>query len=204
MNKIKLIGYSGHGLVCAEIAQLSNFEVIGYFDNVEKPINPFQIKYLGVDNDALFNESIFIGIGDNKLRSDLFAKYQIKNKLQFNLIHPKTSISGIIEFGYGNLVCSNVVINTMAKIGNGVIINSGAIIEHECLIANFAHIAPGAVIAGNVVVGERTFIGANATVKQGVRIGKDVTIGAGTVIISDIPDNCTVVGNPGKIIKTKI
>jgi sugar O-acyltransferase (sialic acid O-acetyltransferase NeuD family) len=204
MNKIKLIGYSGHGLVCAEIAQLNNLDTVGYFDNNEKPINPFQIEYLGIDNDDLFDESIFIAIGDNKIRSNLFSKYTLKNNLNFNLIHPTASISRKIEIGYGNIICSNAIINTLAIIGNGIIVNSGAIIEHECQIKNFSHIAPGAVIAGNVLIGERTFIGANATLKQGVKIGNDVIIGAGTVIINDIPDNCTVVGNPGKIIKTKI
>lgn len=204
MNEIKLIGYSGHGLVCAEIAQLNNLEIVGYFDNNEKPINPYQIQYLGVDTDDLLDESIFIAIGDNNIRSILFSKYILKNNLNYNLIHPNSSISRKIEIGYGNLICSNAIINTLAIIGNGIIVNSGAIIEHECQIWNFAHIAPGATLAGKVVVGERTFIGANATIKQGVKIGNDVIIGAGTVVIKDIPDNCTVVGNPGKIIKTKI
>ena len=36
-----------------------------------------------------------------------------------------------------------------------------------------------------------------------IKIGSNVTIGAGTVVISDIPDNAVVVGNPGRIIKMK-
>ena len=54
-----------------------------------------------------------------------------------------------------------------------------------------------------VKIGKRSFIGANSVVKQGISIGKDVTIGAGSVIINNVPDNATVVGNPGKIIKIK-
>ena len=34
--------------------------------------------------------------------------------------------------------------------------------------------------------------------------GKVLVVGAGAVIINDIPSNSTVVGNPGRIIKTKI
>ena len=34
-----------------------------------------------------------------------------------------------------------------------------------------------------------------------VRIGNNVTIGAGTVIYKDVPDGCTVVGNPAVIVK---
>jgi acetyltransferase EpsM len=58
-----------------------------------------------------------------------------------------------------------------------------------------------AALAGNVYVGEGTHIGLRASVIQGIRIGKWCTIGAGAVIINDIPDGATVVGNPGRIIK---
>lgn len=34
-------------------------------------------------------------------------------------------------------------------------------------------------------------------------VGEDALIGAGAVIIKDIPDGATVVGNPGRIIKIK-
>lgn len=34
-----------------------------------------------------------------------------------------------------------------------------------------------------------------------VKIGNNVKIGANAVVLKDIPDNCTVVGVPGKIVK---
>ena len=37
----------------------------------------------------------------------------------------------------------------------------------------------------------------------GIKIGKWCTIGAGAVIIKDIPDGATAVGNPGRIISFK-
>jgi hypothetical protein len=37
--------------------------------------------------------------------------------------------------------------------------------------------------------------------QQGITIGNNVTIGAGTVVIKDIPDNATVVGNPQRILR---
>ena len=65
------------------------------------------------------------------------------------------------------------------------------------------HISPNATLSGNVVVGTGTHIGSGAVSIQGIRIGKWCTIGAGTVVIRDVPDFSTVVGNPGRIIKRK-
>jgi len=57
------------------------------------------------------------------------------------------------------------------------------------------------VLCGNVKVGTRSFIGANSVIKQGVTIGDDVIVGAGSVVISDIQNRTTVVGNPARILK---
>lgn len=35
----------------------------------------------------------------------------------------------------------------------------------------------------------------------GITIGNNVNIGAGCVIVKDVPDNCTVIGNPAVIVK---
>ncbi len=52
-------------------------------------------------------------------------------------------------------------------------------------------------------MGEGSHIGIGASVIQGITIGKWCTIGAGAVIIKDIPDGATVVGNSGRVIKSK-
>lgn len=49
-------------------------------------------------------------------------------------------------------------------------------------------------------LGDNVDVGANVVVIGGVRIGNNVKIGAGSVVTKDVPDNCTVVGNPARII----
>ena len=50
------------------------------------------------------------------------------------------------------------------------------------------------------VLGDDVDIYANAVIFGGIHIGNDVKIGAGTVVNKDVPDHCTVVGNPMRII----
>ena len=51
------------------------------------------------------------------------------------------------------------------------------------------------------IVGDNVKVLTNAVVFGGIDIGNNVTIGAGTVLFSSVPDNCTVVGNPARIIQ---
>lgn len=51
------------------------------------------------------------------------------------------------------------------------------------------------------MIGKHCVIGAGACVLGEITIGDNVKIGANAVVLTDIPDNCTVVGVPGKIVK---
>ena len=50
-------------------------------------------------------------------------------------------------------------------------------------------------------IGNRVIISSGAKVLGPFRVGDDVKIGAGSVVLKEIPDNCTVVGIPGTIVK---
>lgn len=200
-----LIGYSGHGFVVGEAAIQVNIRLIGYFEKKMAPINPFSIPYLGSEQEpknltVVSNRNAVLGIGDNKLRRKI-ATYLLQQ--QFNLlqvVHPDSNVSSYATLAAGTFVARGAQINPLATVGKGCIINTGAIIEHECKLGDYVHVAPGAVLAGNVQIGAGSFVGANAIVKQGIIIGRNVIIGAGSVVISDIPDLVTVVGNPAKTI----
>lgn len=205
-SKVAFVGYSGHAYVCIEAAQKMGFQIEGYFEFQKKELNPFNIDYLGNDQelDSLHSSPLFIAIGDNGLRRKVFSFHKLKNQQFTSIFHPDSFISSLAKIeGDSIFISSNAVIQPLANISTGVIINTGAIIEHECTIESFVHIAPGAVLAGNVSVGENSFIGANAVIKNGVSIGKNVIIGAGSVILKNVEDGLTVVGNPGKIINRK-
>lgn len=103
----------------------------------------------------------------------------------------------------GVFVGKNVIVNAGAIVEKVAILNTGAVIEHDCRIGEFAHIAVGAVVCGGSAVGRDAFVGAGATVIQEVRIGMKSVVGAGAVVTKDIPDNCTAVGTPARIIKDR-
>ena len=54
-----------------------------------------------------------------------------------------------------------------------------------------------------ITVEDGVSIGTSVTILAGVKIGKNAVIGAGSVVTKDVPENCTVIGNPAKILETK-
>lgn len=56
----------------------------------------------------------------------------------------------------------------------------------------------------DVSIGSYCFIGCNVVVMPGVTIGDHCIIGANTLVREDVPSNCIVVGNPGKIVKRNV
>ena len=56
---------------------------------------------------------------------------------------------------------------------------------------------------GAATIGDNVLIGSGAKIIGPVNIGSNVNIGANAVVTKDIPDNCTVIGNPSIIIRKK-
>ena len=205
-TKIVIIGYSGHSYVVIDIIKANNLDILGYCEDQEKEFNPFNLSYLGSEEDMITmvrdnSVEYFVAIGNNSVRCKIIKYLNHNNATIASIIHPKAIVSYSANIGKGVMIGHGSIINALANIEDGVICNTGSIIEHNCVIKENSHIAPGAVLCGDVHVGVRSFIGAGSVVKQGVIIGDDVIVGAGTTVIHDIPNGAKVVGNPQRTIK---
>ena len=205
MNKVILIGYSGHSYVVHSIFHSMGINVYGYCDAAEKDYNPFQLKYLGKETEAnavktLTENDFFVSIGDNNIRRKISEHLYHNFKIQpVNAVHKTASICNSAKINeFGIMIAGGVIINPLSTIGSGSICNTGCIIEHECTVEQFVHIGPGAILCGNVHVGENSFIGAGSVVRQGIKIGKNVMVGAGSVVVKNVADNMKIMGCPAK------
>lgn len=83
---------------------------------------------------------------------------------------------------------------------NGIIVSHYARIGKNCTIFQQVTIAEGKEKKA-AIIGDNCLIGAGAKIIGNVKIGNNVKIGANAVVVTDIPDDCTAVGVPAKIIK---
>ena len=81
---------------------------------------------------------------------------------------------------------------------NGIIISHYAKFGKNCTI--FQQVTVAEENGKAATIGDNVFIGAGAKIIGEVTIGNNVKIGANAVVVHDVPDDCTVVGVPGRII----
>jgi len=207
---VVLIGAGGHGRVVLDILRAADvYRPVGFLD-ADPQLTGQKVGGLPVLGQLNFLpklkaqkvKGVIISIGDNHPRRQYFRKIADQGFDIVNAIHPSSQISATAKLGRNVVVAAGAVISTDARIGNSVIVNTSAVVDHECQIGEAVHICPSATLAGRVTVGDETFIGMGCNIIQCLKIGSHVVIGAGAVVIEDVPEGATVVGVPGRIIRT--
>ena len=194
----QLIGASGHAKVIMDIIRSNGGRVVSLFDRNPSIVQLMGIPVLGEYSSERHQFPVIISIGDNAVRKRVAQAVAPRFG---RACHSSSVLAESVAWERGTVIMHRVVVQADTRIGAHCIINTSASVDHDCLIEDFVHIGPNCGICGGVTIGEGTLLGVGCSVIPGIKIGKWCTIGAGSVIIRDVPDGATVVGNPGERIK---
>lgn len=136
-------------------------------------------------------------VGDyNKMRylakkSILFYPlYKLYEAFHASFLPINNDIAGYICFPHSPKGC---FFSTTCHIGTGC-----TIMQHVTIGSNY--INKSKIGGGAPIIGNNVFIGSGAKIIGPVKIGDGAKIGAGCIVVTDIPDNATVVMNKPRII----
>ncbi len=118
------------------------------------------------------------------------------------------AISNISRFFTG------IEIHPQARIGRRFFIDHGmgVVIGATTIIGDDVLLYQGVTLGGtgnehgkrHPTLGSNIVVGAGAKVLGNIEIGNNSRIGAGSVVIDDVPENSTVIGVPGRVVKQKL
>ncbi len=197
MDRLVIIGASGHGKVVADIAMSCGYKNIVFLDDNPDIKNCGKYPVIGgCSRVQSISGDVVVAIGNPTIRRNI--QESIEQERLVTLIHPKTSIAEDVSIERGTVVMAGAVINPGSTIGKGCIVNTCASVDHDCRLGDYVHIAVGAHVAGSVEIGESAWIGAGATVSNNIRICGKCMIGAGTVVVKDVEEAGVYIGVPAK------
>ncbi len=102
-------------------------------------------------------------------------------------IHPGATIGENFFIDHGN----GVIIGETAVVGNNVTLYQGVTLGGTGKEHGKRH----------PTIGDNVMISAGAKVLGSFQVGENSKIGAGSVVIEEVPPNCTVVGVPGRVVR---
>jgi serine O-acetyltransferase len=107
---------------------------------------------------------------------------------------------------------TGVEIHPSARIGTGFFIDHGmgVVIGETAEIGDYVTLFQGVTLGGtgkergkrHPTLGNHVVVGAGAKILGGITIGNNVKIGANSVVLKNVAANSTVIGVPGRVIKS--
>ena len=114
---------------------------------------------------------------------------------------------------YLTRIITGIEIHPKAQIGNRFFIDhgEGVVIGETTIIGDDVLIYQQVTLGGtgnehgkrHPTIGNNVIIGAGAKILGNITIGDNTRVGAGSVVVDDVPEHCTVVGVPGRIVQQK-
>ena len=115
------------------------------------------------------------------------------------LVHPSVSTKRV-EIGEDCVIQEGCFLNYGTVIGDHCIISPGTSVGHEVVLEENVFCATRVTIPGRVTLKRNATVGAGAVLNGSITVGESSMVGLGAVVFRNVPDRCTVVGNPARVV----
>lgn len=186
MHDLMILGAGGHGRTLYELARLLGYHDIVFLDDNASPIIETNKLIIGKISELKLHvknaSNVAIGIGNNKVREQLYQQLISLGIDPVTLIHPLAFVSPSATIAHGSVVLAGAVVGANANLGVGTIVNSHSTVDHDSILSDFAHLGVGVHLAGGAVIGKSAFLQAGTVGGYNTVIDNDSVCPAGTIL----------------------
>jgi len=218
VKKLLIIGAGGYGRVILsqclrDDARGKAWEIGGFLDDRHDVLRGFDLPYGIVGDPMTFvpgPDDVFVcALGEPRMKKKYTDPLVARNARFINLLSQsgkmgtEVSLGDNVRLQTGIIFEPRVLVAPETSIGAFVTIGSTAIIGHDVQIGAYSFVNAFAFVGSRARVGEFVVVHPHSTILPGVRIGDGAVIGAGSVVVTNVPGNVTVFGNPAKKLQVR-
>lgn len=191
-----------------ELPSESGYRIAGFVeerepDGSERTLEGLRVYRIEELESLAATHSAIAWIGEPSLRRRMVQQVESYGMPFITMAHPQSNLRRHAEIGEGSILGPFCIAFQYSRIGRHCMVLYQSTVGHHARIDDFVTIVDGVRMGGNIHIGEGAFIGQNACLREGIHIGRESIVGAGAVVLQDVPDGATVVGNPARELKTK-
>lgn len=209
-NKVLAIfGAGGQGKEVCELAELDNvvhnkWRNIIFVDDLQPEGTLMNTERMhlktAIEKYTMDELEFSVALGEPRSKKRVFEMLCEKSCTFANIISPTATISPYAKLGVGLIIKKDALVSPEAVIGDNTTLQSFVAVGHGVVIGRHCQIATHSVIGGETKLGDCVYVGLNCPIKEKLYIGSNAVLSAGAVVLKDVPKNCTVMGNPARVI----
>ena len=206
MKEVYIINAGGFGRTVASLAESDGafgveWTIKGMLDNRKLPSFTSESRYsvVGCPMTHVYKpgQIIICALGEPVLREQFSRPLDAQSADFINLTPDLHRAQGVTIAG-GGIFERNTVIGADSHLGRFVLMHSFSVVGHNVRVGDFTTIGSFVFVGGGAEIGSHVTIFPHASILPGVKVGRGARIGAGSVVIRDVAENTTVMGNPAR------
>lgn len=210
MKQLVIIGAGGFGREVLQWARgcpafRQEWEIAGFLDDNPVVLQSYpEVKLPVLGSTSGYEpqpDDVFIcAMGKPGLRSIMWERISSKGGQFTRLVHESCIVGRNVDLGDGVILCPRVSLTCDISIGRNTALNLLTSVGHDARIGEHCQLSSYCDITGFVEIGDQVMLGSRTSIIPGRWVGNRTVVGAGSVVVTNVPDDVTVFGNPAKIL----
>ena len=212
MKHLIIIGARGFGREIYSVVKNSKdvingeMDIKGFLDSKADAFEGLRGAYPPIlcapeDYEVQPDDVFFVAMGEPKWRKHYAELIESKGGHFYTFISDAAFVNETAQVGEGSYIARWCAVSDNVTLGKHVIMHPYTNIGHDAVVKDYGTLLSDVFIGGYAEVGECSQMSPKSMIIPHKKIGNNVMVGAASVVMRNIKDGLSVIGNPAKKIE---